>query len=67
MREVQAVPDRILSKRETAATTTLSMSSVMREVRAGNFPSPVRIGPRRIGWRSSDVAEWIKNRTGIRR
>jgi prophage regulatory protein len=26
----------------------------------GEFPRPVRIGRRAVGWRSSDVEEWLK-------
>jgi prophage regulatory protein len=31
-------------------------------VKAGRFPRPVKIGPRAIGWRESDIAEWLASR-----
>lgn len=39
-----------------------SRCSVVRWVRAGSFPAPVRIGPRRIAWRRGDVEAWLAQR-----
>lgn len=30
--------------------------------RAGVFPEPLRLGPRLLGWRVSDVQDWIDSR-----
>ncbi|USU07081.1 AlpA family phage regulatory protein [Sphingomonadaceae bacterium OTU29LAMAA1] len=31
-------------------------------VAAGTFPDRVRLGPARVGWRTSAIAEWINSR-----
>jgi prophage regulatory protein len=28
-------------------------------MREGRFPKPVRIGPRAVGWRESDIQAWM--------
>ena len=38
----------------------LSRSTIYRMMNHGEFPRPVRIGRRAVGWRSSDVEEWLK-------
>jgi prophage regulatory protein len=39
--------------------TGLSRSSIYAKVRAGEFPQPVSIGVRSIGWVESEVQQWI--------
>ncbi|MDC0496110.1 AlpA family phage regulatory protein [Planktomarina temperata] len=38
----------------------LSRSTIYRMMNHGEFPRPVRIGRRAVGWSSSDVEEWLK-------
>ncbi|MBF0291006.1 MAG: AlpA family phage regulatory protein [Nitrospinae bacterium] len=42
--------------------TGLSRTTIYRQTKSGDFPSPIRIGKCAIGWISSDVEEWIKTR-----
>jgi len=28
----------------------------------GNFPKPVQLGKRAVGWRESDIAAWLQSR-----
>jgi len=49
----------ILRLPEVLARTGLSRTNVYRRVAAGTFPAPVALGPRAVGWRESDVIEWI--------
>ena len=39
-----------------------SRMTLWRRVRDGSFPSPVKIGPRTIGWKAGDVERWIESR-----
>lgn len=39
-----------------------SASHIYRMVAAGTFPDRVRLGPARVGWRTSAIAEWINSR-----
>lgn len=49
----------ILRLPEVLARSGLSRTNVYRRVAAGTFPRPVALGPRAVGWRESDIIEWI--------
>ena len=51
----------ILRLPEVIARTGLSRTNVYRRIAAGTFPAPVALGPRAVGWRESDVIEWIES------
>lgn len=38
-------------------------STVWRWCKEGLFPTPVRLGPRVVAWRASDVSDWAAART----
>jgi prophage regulatory protein len=38
--------------------TQLSRSSIYAAIKAGEFPSPVRVGRRAVRWRAEDIAAW---------
>ncbi|MGE8127733.1 helix-turn-helix transcriptional regulator [Methylobacterium sp. NPDC080182] len=44
------------------AKTGISKSGVYAMVARGEFPAPVRVGPRASRWRSGAVDEWIRRR-----
>nr|WP_242511984.1 AlpA family phage regulatory protein [Rhodobaculum claviforme] len=44
------------------AATGLSRSTIYSLMAAGNFPVPIRLGVRAVGWRRSDVTAWIDSR-----
>jgi len=33
---------------------------------AGEFPKPVKLGPKSVGWLESEIADWQKNRIACR-
>lgn len=51
-----------LSKREAAASIGLSAQSLMRLVREGKFPQPVRVTDRRPGFDIEEVRAWAEGR-----
>lgn len=51
--------DQILSWSEVAAKTSLSRDSVRRQIERGSFPAPIKLGPRRVGWKQSDIRQWL--------
>ena len=55
-------PDRLLRRPEVSQLTGLSRATLYRYMRAGIFPTPVRIGPRAVGWPLSDIHTWIEDR-----
>ena len=56
--------DEIAIIRKGALTKALdtSYSSLRRRIASGDFPKPIQIGPRSIGWRLSEVRAWLASR-----
>ncbi len=50
------------------ARTGLSRSTIYLRVSEGNFPRPIQLGVRAVGWVESEIDEWldqqIQNRSG---
>lgn len=55
-------PDRILRLDEVVKMIGLSEATVWRETKAGRFPAPIAISPRRRGWRMSVLLAWLETR-----
>jgi prophage regulatory protein len=53
---------RIVRRREVEDITGLSRSSLYRLAAAGQFPRPIQLSARAVGWRASDVAAWLESR-----
>jgi prophage regulatory protein len=45
----------------------VSYSTIWRMYRAGQFPAPIRVSARIVGWRERDVDAWIAAREERRR
>ncbi|MCE7031732.1 AlpA family transcriptional regulator [Lysobacter sp. GX 14042] len=46
--------------------TGLSRTEIYRQVKAGTFPAPVKIGSRSSAWIASEVDSWIEARIAAR-
>ncbi len=57
--------DRIIRKAELLEITGLSSASLYRRMKEGDLPLPVRLGPNSVGWRASEVQEWLDSRERI--
>ncbi|RRQ22915.1 helix-turn-helix transcriptional regulator [Thiohalobacter thiocyanaticus] len=55
-------PDKILRTAEVMQMTGMSRSTLWRAYRHGDFPTPIRITDKSVGWRLSDVQRWIADR-----
>lgn len=42
--------------------TGLKRSAIYDAMSKGNFPKPVKLGPKAVGWRESDIAQWLDSR-----
>ena len=51
--------DRLLRRPDVEAVTGLSRSTLYAKMAKGDFPRPMRLGPRAVAWRESDVQHWI--------
>ncbi len=54
--------DAILTRKKVIEVTGRSATSIWRAVKAGQFPAPRQIGPKRVGWLASEVQEWLASR-----
>ncbi len=51
----------ILRLRDLQERIKLSRSCIYAKVAAGQFPPPIALGPRAVGWLESDVVSWINS------
>ena len=54
--------DRLLHRAEVEAKTGLGRSTIYRLMRQGEFPTPIKIGPRAVRWPQSELDDWLANR-----
>lgn len=57
--------DRMLRNPEILTITGVSNATIWRWIKGGIFPAPVRLGPHAVGWRESDVLEWLESREPV--
>jgi prophage regulatory protein len=63
----QQKSERILREPETLRITGLDQRTLDREEAAGRFPRRVQLTPRTVGWRESEVTEWVQTRPRVTR
>ncbi len=51
--------DRVLTIGELLERLPFSRQEIWRRVRRGEFPAPLKLGARRIGWRENEVEAWL--------
>ena len=54
--------ERILRRPDVEARTGLSRSTIYDWMKRGDFPQPVALGARLVGWRERDVEAWLQAR-----
>ena len=54
--------DRLVRLPEVQYLCGLSRTGIYDLIGSGNFPVPVRIGTRTVGWRLSEIQLWIESR-----
>ena len=52
----------ILRRDAVERLTGLSTTGLYRLIRDNEFPRPVRVSSRRVGWHQSEVEAWIESR-----
>jgi prophage regulatory protein len=58
----ESVPPVFLRMPTVMRLTGLGRSTIYRLIADRKFPSPVRLGPRAVAWRRSDLDEWSEAR-----
>jgi len=54
--------ERILRRPDVEARTGLSRSTIYHWMNKGEFPQPVALGARLVGWKESDIEAWLTAR-----
>jgi prophage regulatory protein len=54
--------NRIMRRPEVEKTVGLSRSAIYAAMDRGDFPRPIHIGRRAVGWKSVDVEGWLDSR-----
>lgn len=54
--------ERIIRLKAVKARCGLSRSTLYNRIAAGEFPRPVALGPRAVGWLESEINAWIAAR-----
>jgi len=52
-----------LSRGQVAERLGISICTLWRMIRAGQFPPPVQISPRRVGWPENVLIQWETEKT----
>ena len=53
---------RVMRLDEVVARVGLSKSTVWRYIDEGDFPPPIKLGPRASGWIEHEIDDWIASR-----
>lgn len=56
-----ATPESLLRLPEVEAVVGMKKSKIYSLLQEGQFPAPVRLGPRSVRWKASAVSAWIDN------
>ena len=62
---IPAVPalERLIGRKEVLILIGISNATLWRWIKSGRFPAPLKIGKKKVAWRSSVLATWIAQRT----
>ena len=53
---------RIMRMPDVLAAVGVSRATIWRCVKAGDFPAPVKLGARSVGWYEHEIREWLDSR-----
>ena len=56
----------ILRRKQVEKRTGLSRSTIYLRIQQGEFPKPVNLGARAVGWLENEIEAWLTERMEIR-
>lgn len=59
------MPYKILRRKQVEELTGLSRSTIYALMAEDDFPKPIQLGPRSVGWLESDLTDWINGRIAL--
>ena len=54
--------DRLLRREEVEIRCAIARTTIYRLMRCGQFPEPIKIGPRAVRWPESEIDKWLASR-----
>ena len=54
--------DRLLRREEVEDRCGIACTTIYRLMRAGQFPTPIKIGPRAVRWPASEIEAFLADR-----
>ena len=52
----------LIDRTEVEQRVGLTRSSIYDAMRKGNFPLPLKVGPKAVRWRASEIEAWVDSR-----
>lgn len=52
--------EKLLTRKEVEHIIGLKRSTIYDWMRSGRFPRPMRLGPKAVRWRQSDITTWME-------
>lgn len=62
MKDVSLVNERILRLTPVIQKTGISRATIYDKINKGEFPRPISLGVRSVGWLESEIEAWIASR-----
>jgi prophage regulatory protein len=57
-------PRRVILRRpQVEEKTGLARSTIYKLIADGDFPAPINLAPRTVGWVESEIESWLESRT----
>ena len=56
------MPQDIIRRKEVEQRIGLACSTIYAIMARGDFPRPIKIGQRAVGWRSEHIDNWLSDR-----
>lgn len=60
------MPTQILRLPEVISRTGVPRSTVYAKIAAGQFPKPIKLSQRSVGWCSNEIEDWVNERIANR-
>ena len=60
-----STPVRLIRRDELLRLIPFGKSTLFQKIQAGEFPAPLSLGARAVGWREDEVQAWIDSRPRV--
>lgn len=59
MQNMMTIPVVILRRRQVETRTGMKRSTIYDHIKSGDFPSPIRLSAKSVGWIESEIDAWL--------